>query len=220
MEQRNILPVGSSRRLNRAQLAARLERGLRRQDRSDEANSARLGGYARGGPPDAAQIPAAVLVPLIEREGGLTVMLTQRTAHLANHAGQISFPGGRLEDCDGGDAFVCALRETAEETGLAAAHVEVVGRLDDYVTGTGFRVVPVVGLVRPPFELNPDPFEVAEIFEVPLDFFLDPANHQRHSRIYEGRERAFYAMPWQERFIWGATAGMLVNLYEVLRAEE
>lgn len=159
--------------------------------------------------------PASVLVPLVDRPGGLTLIFTQRTAHLAAHAGQISFPGGGLEECDADDV-ACALRETTEEIGLPDANVEVLGRLDTYVTRTGFRVTPVVGLVRPPFELNPDPFEVAEVFEVPLSFFLDPGNRRRESRTVQGSERFFYAFPYGERYIWGATAGMLVNLCDVL----
>ncbi|HSV30016.1 MAG TPA: CoA pyrophosphatase [Candidatus Omnitrophota bacterium] len=160
--------------------------------------------------------PAAVLVPLVERDHGLTVLLTQRTAHLAHHPGQISFPGGRLEDCDQGDAVACALRETEEEIGLSRGFVTIVGRLDQYVTGTGFSVTPVVGLVSPPFELTLDAFEVADVFEVPLDFLVDTGNHRLHRREVAGRARPFWAMTWEERLIWGATAGILVNLSEVL----
>ena len=159
--------------------------------------------------------PAAVLVPLIDR-GELTVLLTQRTAHLDAHAGQISFPGGRVEPADP-DHVAAALRETEEEVGIPAGLVEVIGRLDDYITGTGFRVTPVVGVVEPSFEVRPDPFEVAEVFEVPLGFVLDPANHEQHSRIVNGIERRYYVLPYEGRYIWGATAGMLINLYEVLR---
>lgn len=158
---------------------------------------------------------ASVLVPLVDRPEGLTLIFTQRTTHLAAHAGQISFPGGGLEECDEDDV-ACALRETVEEIGLHRRHVQVLGRLDTYVTRTGFKVAPVVGLVRPPFELAPDPFEVAEVFEVPLSFFLDPANRRRESRTVQGIERFFYAFPYGERYIWGATAGMLVNLCDVL----
>jgi 8-oxo-dGTP pyrophosphatase MutT (NUDIX family) len=161
-------------------------------------------------------IPAAVLVPLVQRDDGLTVLLTQRTAHLANHGGQISFPGGRIEPTDT-DSTAAALRETQEEIGLMPDCIDVLGRLDDYVTGTGFQVVPVVGLIQPPFTLIPDSFEVEDIFEVPLAFILDPANHQRHSRMAPtGETRFFYAIPFGERYIWGATAAMLVNLYEAL----
>lgn len=160
--------------------------------------------------------PAAVLVPLVERKGGLTVLLTLRTAHLSAHAGQISFPGGRVEDHDP-DAIAAALRETHEEVGVAPTHVEVVGCLDQYRTGTGFSITPVVGFVRPGFRLVPDPGEVAEAFEVPFDFFMDPANHKRHRMTWQGREREFYAMPYQQYYIWGATAGMLHNLYTKIR---
>ena len=160
--------------------------------------------------------PAAVLVPLVRRESGLTVLFTRRTAHLNDHAGQISFPGGRSEP---GDAYAAetALREAAEEIGLAAARVEVLGELHKYVTVTGYRVTPVVGLVAPPLELRPDDFEVAEVFEVPLEFLLDPANHQRNSVIHEGRERHYYAIPYRQYYIWGATAGMLMNLHSFLK---
>jgi 8-oxo-dGTP pyrophosphatase MutT (NUDIX family) len=166
--------------------------------------------------PAATLIPAAVLVPVVNRPAGLTALLTRRTEHLAYHAGQISFPGGHMEP---GDARPedAALRETEEEIGLHRRHVEVIGRLDRYLTRTGFDVTPVVAVVEPPFDLAPDPHEVAEVFEVPLDFLLDPRNHQRHSRQYEGRERHFYAMPYGAYYIWGATAGMLRNLYERVR---
>jgi 8-oxo-dGTP pyrophosphatase MutT (NUDIX family) len=161
---------------------------------------------------------AAVLAPLVDRPDGVTVLLTRRTDHLAHHPGQISFPGGRLEPEDGTPEDA-ALRETEEEIGLDRRHIEVIGRLDPYVTRTGFHITPVVGLVHPPFELTPDPNEVAEVFEVPLAFLLDPANHQRHSRLHKGKERQFYAMPYGEHYIWGATAGMLVNLYDRLSAD-
>ena len=160
-------------------------------------------------------VPAAVLVPLVDRPDGMTVVLTQRTDHLVKHAGQISFPGGRLEVGDSSPA-AAALREAEEEVGLPATQVDIVGRLDDYVTGTGFLIAPMVGLVQVPYDVKLDPYEVAELFEVPLSFFLDPANHQRHSRVLNGIERHFYAMPYGDRYIWGATASMLVNLYDVL----
>lgn len=161
--------------------------------------------------------PAAVLVPLITHAGGVTVLLTQRTDHLHDHAGQVSFPGGRVDAGDG-DALAAALRETHEEIGIAPGKVEIVGRLDDYVTGTGYLVTPFVGLLSPPIETEADPFEVAEIFEVPLEFVLDPGNRGRKSLTWKGIERHFYAMEWGERYIWGATAGMLVNLSEILEA--
>jgi 8-oxo-dGTP pyrophosphatase MutT (NUDIX family) len=163
--------------------------------------------------------PASVLIPLVLREAGLSMLLTQRTAHLTDHAGQISFPGGRAEDYDT-SAIDTALRETEEEIGLARRHVEVIGCLPDYVTGTGYRVTPVVALVQPPFELTPDSNEVAEIFEVPLAFLMDAANHRRLSfDLPDGAgKRSFYAMPFERFFIWGATAGMLRNLFHLLRA--
>lgn len=156
--------------------------------------------------------PAAVLFPIVLRgTAGQTVLLTQRTAHLRDHAGQISFPGGRVEDTDVSPVDT-ALRETEEEIGLARERIEVLGFLPEYRTGTGFRVTPVVGLVRPPFALELDPFEVAEAFEVPLDFLLDPANHQEHALHYRGAMRHFFAMPYGDYFIWGATAGMIRSL--------
>ena len=160
--------------------------------------------------------PAAVLVPIVDRNEGPTVLLTRRTDHLYHHAGQISFPGGQVDPTDS-DAEAAALRETEEEIGLPRRHITLVGTLDTYVTRTGFEVSPQVGVVAPPFPLAPDSFEVAEIFEVPLDFFLLPRNRQTHSRLYQGKERHFYVFPYQDYFIWGATAGMLVNLVEVLR---
>jgi 8-oxo-dGTP pyrophosphatase MutT (NUDIX family) len=162
---------------------------------------------------------AAVLVPIVQRPAGLTMLLTQRTDHLANHAGQVSFPGGRAEELDS-SPIETALRESEEEIGLHRRHVEIVGVLPDYVTGTGYRVTPVVALVAPPFELAADPNEVAEIFEVPLSFLMDGANHQRLSiDLPEGAgRRSFYAMPYERYFIWGATAGMLRNLFHFLRA--
>jgi 8-oxo-dGTP pyrophosphatase MutT (NUDIX family) len=161
--------------------------------------------------------PAAVLVPLVRRDAGLTVLLTQRTDHLYDHAGQISFPGGRAEAHDA-SAAATALRETFEEIGLPHALVEVLGELPAYITVTGYRVTPVVGLVSPPPALRLDAFEVAEAFEVPLAFFLDPGNHQRNTLQYQGRTRHYYAMPYEQRYIWGATAGMLMNLYALLTA--
>jgi 8-oxo-dGTP pyrophosphatase MutT (NUDIX family) len=163
--------------------------------------------------------PAAVLMPIVQREEGLSLLLTQRTAHLHDHAGQVSLPGGRVDKIDT-SAIETALRETEEEVGLARRHIEVLGMLPDYVTGTGFRVTPVVSLVQPPFELKADTFEVAEIFEVPLSFLMDGMNHQRRTVDLPndmGR-RTFYAMPYGRFFIWGATAGMLRNLFHFLRA--
>lgn len=161
---------------------------------------------------------AAVLIPVVRRDGALTVLLTQRTDHLHHHPGQISFPGGRVEAQDE-SVVEAALRETEEEIGLDRGRVEVVGRLPVYRTVTGFAIAPVVGVLTPPFELVPDDFEVAEVFEVPLDFLLDPGNRQRHSIEYAGATREYFAMPWQGRFIWGATAGMLVSLADLLLTE-
>jgi len=160
-------------------------------------------------------IRAAVLVPLIERDSGLTVLLTQRTAHLRDHPGQVSFPGGRCEACDI-SIVATALREAQEEVGLDPAQAEVLGLLPEYRTGTGFSIMPVVALVRPPLNLKLDDFEVAEAFETPLAFLLDPANHQRHSAETQGGRREYYAMPWEGYYIWGATAGMLVSLHRFL----
>jgi 8-oxo-dGTP pyrophosphatase MutT (NUDIX family) len=165
----------------------------------------------------AALRPAAVLVPVVRREAGLTILLTQRTDHLYDHAGQISFPGGRSEPHDGSPAAT-ALRETYEEIGLPHTQVEVLGALPEYTTVTGYHVTPVVGLVEPPQMFNLDAFEVAEAFEVPLTFFLDPGNHQRNTMQYQGRTRHYYAMPFEHRYIWGATAGMLMNFYAFLTA--
>lgn len=159
---------------------------------------------------------AAVLVPLVAREAGLSVLLTRRSPDLAAHSGQIAFPGGGVEEVDDGPVDT-ALREAEEEVGLARGRVEVLGQLDSYLTRTGFLVQPVVGLVHPPFDLVADPLEVAEIFEVPLDFILDPRNQRMESRTYKGHQRWFYVFPYQDYYIWGATAGMLVNLVEVLR---
>jgi len=155
--------------------------------------------------------PAAVLVPLVERPEGYTVLLTQRTAHLEHHAGQISFPGGRAEDEDASPVDT-ALREAEEEIGLRRRHVvEIAGFLDLYQTVTGFLVTPVVGFVTPPFELALDAFEVAEAFEVPLEFVLDARNHEYRSMFYKGQQRRYYVIPYEDRFIWGATAAMLVS---------
>jgi 8-oxo-dGTP pyrophosphatase MutT (NUDIX family) len=163
----------------------------------------------------AAATPAAVLFPIVLREDAPAVLLTLRTSHLRDHPGQVSFPGGRVEAEDA-SPLETALRETEEEIGLARRHIEVVGYLPDYLTGTGFRVTPVVAWVRPPFELAPDEFEVAEVFEVPLAFVLDEANHQRMAIHVGGRRRAFFTMPYRERFIWGATAGMIRCLHDRL----
>ena len=162
--------------------------------------------------------PAAVLIPLVARDDGVTMLLTQRTNHLAHHPGQVSFPGGHVDPGDGSPEET-ALRETEEEVGIDRRHIEIIGRLADYRTRTGFAIAPVVGVVTPPFDVSPDPHEVAEVFEVPLTFLMDSDNHERHSREYKGATRQFYAMPYNGFYIWGATAGMLVDLHNVLVGE-
>jgi len=219
MEQRSVLPSGSAglRPLTPDEVAARLAvaptGGLRR---SQDATSRGDHDLNPGRFPDRPLVAAAVLVPLVAHPTGLTVLFTLRTPHLSDHAGQISFPGGRIDPGDH-DERAAALREAEEEVGLAPAQIRLLGRLDTYVTRTGFRVEPMVGLLIPPLTLTPDPHEVAEVFEAPLDFLIDPANRRRDSRIYEGGERFYWAIPWKGHYIWGATAGMLVNLADVLR---
>jgi 8-oxo-dGTP pyrophosphatase MutT (NUDIX family) len=164
---------------------------------------------------------AAVLIPLVQHESGLHLLLTRRTDHLRDHAGQISFPGGRVEPEDD-SPVATALRETEEEIGLSRSYIEVIGQLPIYSTVTAFQVTPVVALVEPGFTLQLDDFEVAEAFEVPLAFLMNPAHHRHHRFEFAGAERRFLSMPWQgtqrEYFIWGATAAMLRNLYRLLSA--
>ena len=169
---------------------------------------------------------ASVLVPLVQRPDGLKVLLTQRSVHLRDHAGQIAFPGGRVEPEDA-DAVAAALREAEEEIGLPRSTVDVLGLLPYYTTVTHYIVTPVVALVRPPFDLRLDAFEVAEAFEVPLDYLMTPAHHQRHEFEWQGQRRQFLSMPWdgpdrdgqlRRYFIWGATAAMLRNFYRLLIA--
>jgi len=162
-------------------------------------------------------VPAAVLVGIVNRDEGLRVLFTERSAHLPDHPGQISFPGGRVEPDDADDR-AAALREAHEEIGLLPAQVELLGELAPYETVTGYRVKPVVGWIEPPIELAPDPFEVASVFEVPLDFLLDPANHRRQFRMQGDVRRDYWAMPYGERYIWGATAAMLLILERTLKA--
>lgn len=158
--------------------------------------------------------PAAVLIPVVARDEP-TVLLTQRSASLSTHAGQISFPGGKLDPTDP-DPLATALREAHEEVGLDPGFADPLGFLEPYLSGTGFRIVPVVALVSPAFEVKLNPAEVDEAFEVPLDFLMTPENHARHSREWKGIRRSFYAMPYGERYIWGVTAGILRVLYERL----
>ncbi len=158
---------------------------------------------------------AAVLIPIIEHASGPQVLLTQRATHLTKHAGQISFPGGRAEAFDP-DLAHTALRETHEEVGLPPEAFELVGELPLYITRTGFAIRPFVALTKPPLQIKPDPSEVAEVFEVPLDFLMDPGNHQRQTRNWQDKPRYFWAIPYHNRYIWGATAGILVNLSRLL----
>ncbi len=159
--------------------------------------------------------PAAVLLLVVNHPDNPAVVFTQRTAHLADHAGQISFPGGR---CTGEDRTPerTALREAEEEVGIPPHRIEILGRLPEYHTSTGFRVTPVVGWAEPPLDYSPDPHEVADVFEVPLAFLLDERNHRYESAWFKGRMRNYWALPYGERFIWGATAGMLVTFYRIL----
>lgn len=216
MEQRSILPDwnGEPGRLDRRWLIERFAAERRepavdsRPVRGDHDLNPEI-------PPPTPLTPAAVLIPIVDRRPDLTVLLTRRTDHLANHAGQISFPGGHVEPGDHSPEDA-ALRETEEEIGLDRRHVTILGRLDEYVTRTGFKVTPVVSVVDPPFDLEPDAGEVEAIFEVPLPFLLDPANHQRLSRMAKGGRRFYYSMTWGQHDIWGATAGMVINLHEFL----
>ena len=190
----------------RSVLSANIQRPLDITDESDRRHPGREG----------TPVEAAVLVPLVMRPEGLTVLLTQRTAHLNDHAGQISFPGGKIETTDE-DAIAAALRETEEETGLSRKFVQVLGGLPRYLTATGFAINPITALVEPGFTLNPDSFEVAEIFEVPLSFLTNPANFRLHrAELADGSTRQYYSAPWKQYFIWGATAAMLLGMCQIL----
>ena len=168
-------------------------------------------------PPDVGRPgrPAAVLIPVVARPDGATILLTRRSAQLRQHSGQIAFPGGKIDPLDT-SPVAAALREAREEIGLDACHIDPLGYLDIYATGTGFRICPVVAIVDPPFSLQINMDEVHEVFEVPVQFLMDPENHKLHTREADGRTRHFHAMPYGDRFIWGATAGMLKNLYTKL----
>ncbi|MBL8512129.1 MAG: CoA pyrophosphatase [Betaproteobacteria bacterium] len=159
--------------------------------------------------------PAAVLIPIINHQNGLHILFTQRTDQLTHHAGQISFPGGRVEPSDR-DITHTALRESMEETGLPADRVTVLGTLPQHITGTGYLVTPVVGWIDPPISYQPDPAEVAECFEVPFHFLIDPANHRQETAMYKGQLRSYCAIPYEHRYIWGATAGIIVTLTRLI----
>ncbi len=164
--------------------------------------------------------PAAVLLTLIDRAEGPHVLFTRRTDHLAHHPGQISFPGGHVDEEDD-SAETTALRETEEECGIDRARVKIIGRVNTYLTGTGFSVTPIVGIITPPIDMTPDPVEVAEIFEVPLAFIMNPENHVRETRIFDGDLMWYtYAMPYFDYHIWGITAGILRNFYEIIAGEK
>lgn len=169
---------------------------------------------------DRAPIHASVLLPIVMRERP-TVLLTERTMHLSTHSGQIAFPGGKADE-DDVNATATALREAQEEIGLDPVFVQVLGTLPHYVTGSAFIITPVIALVLPGFMLTPNAYEVADVFEVPLEFLMNPAHHRRHAFEWEGVRREWFSMPYQEgttqRFIWGATAGMLRNFYRLLSA--
>ncbi|MBA5775727.1 CoA pyrophosphatase [Stappia sp. F7233] len=158
---------------------------------------------------------AAVLIPIVDRGRDPTVLLTLRTEHLASHAGQVAFPGGKIDANDHG-AVGAALREAHEEIGLSPHFVRTIGSLPPYLTGSGYKVVPVIGIIEAAPRLVPNPGEVADVFEVPLSFLMNPANHQRQSRVWAGERRHFYAMPYGERYIWGVTAGIIRLLYDTV----
>lgn len=170
-------------------------------------------------PADAALTPAAVLMPIVRRPQGFTVLLTQRSSSMPSHAGQISFPGGRVQAGDA-DHVGTALRETHEETGIAPEFVTPLGGFGAYRTGTNYIITPVLGFIAPGFDLRPDPREVDDVFETPLSFLMDAANHERHAREYQGLRREYYAMPWEGRYIWGATAGILKALHDRLYGDD
>ena len=165
--------------------------------------------------PEADRRQAAVLIPVVDRDNGPTVLFTKRSESLPTHAGQISFPGGKMEASDA-HVMETALRETREEVGIGQTYIEPIGFLNDYLTATAFRISPLVAIIREGFTIEPDANEVDEVFEVPFAHLMNSANHEIHTREFRGAQRMFYAMPYEERFIWGATAGMLRNLYECL----
>lgn len=196
-------------------LRTRLEFAARetsRPETGDHVLNPDLPPYARwDGPPR----DAAVLIGILERREGPSVVLTQRTGHLKSHAGQVAFPGGKIDPTDNGPVEA-ALREADEEIGLSPGQVEPLGNLAPYLTGSGYRVVPVIGAIRGTGPFHPNPDEVEDVFEVPLTFLMNPANHQKLSREWQGKRRYFYAMPFGERYIWGVTAGIIRSFYETV----
>ncbi len=226
LDPRRIPVLGSDAHLPAVPVERLSPQALRRRFAAAGDWQPELGGDAGGVFAGREPVAAAVLVPLVQRADGLHVLLTRRTDHLRDHAGQISFPGGRAEPEDGSPAAT-ALREAQEEVGLRPGEVDVIGQLPPYTTVTSYVVTPVVALVRAPYTLALDSFEVAEAFEVPLPHLMDPAHHRRHVFSHDGGERQFLSMPWtadpaqgpaREYFIWGATAAMLRNLYRFLSA--
>lgn len=213
---RQVPVIGVDDHLPKVRLEAMEPNALIHRFQSQHAWTPELLGEPRfsGGAP----VHASVLVPLVMRDR-LTVLLTQRTPHLSSHSGQVAFPGGKADAHDA-DTTATALREAQEEIGLSRDFVQVLGVLPTYTTGSAFIVTPVVALVHKGFELQANPHEVADIFEVPLDFLMDPANHQRHALDWAGARREWLSMPYvdgsTERYIWGATAGMLRNFYRFL----
>ena len=197
-------------------LIARLKSRLDPIDAPLDAPSRGDGDLNGGFPEPAGRLrSAAVLAPLILHGGPPRLLLTERTAHLPKHPGQIAFPGGSVDPGDASPAHA-AVRELEEEVGIGAMHVELIGRFDGYRTGTGFHITPFVGVLRPGYTVKPDPGEVADVFETPFSFLMDPSNHEKHAREWQGVMRHYYAMPWEDRYIWGATAGMLKSLHDRL----
>jgi 8-oxo-dGTP pyrophosphatase MutT (NUDIX family) len=207
------LSVFEEAELRRRAVARLLQEPQNLPSRSDDDMNAALPMI----PPELARKPAAVLVPLVLRPAGTTMLLTKRRDHLSSHAGQIAFPGGRI-DGEHETPVAAALREAFEETGVGESYIEPIGYLDGYMTVTSYAITPVVALLRPGFTISPQDAEVADVFEVPLAFLMDAANHQKHARDWNGGKRYYYAMPYGERYIWGATAGMIRNLYERMYA--
>ncbi|WP_298812603.1 CoA pyrophosphatase [uncultured Roseibium sp.] len=182
------------------------------KDTGDHVLNPDLGPYARWeGPPR----DAAVLIGILPRDDGPSVVLTQRTGHLKSHAGQVAFPGGKIDPTDAGPVEA-ALREADEEIGLKPDSVAPIGRLSPYLTGSGYRVVPVIGMIGADTAFRANPDEVEDVFEVPFGFLMDPGNHIKQSRVWQGKRRYFYEMPYGERYIWGVTAGIIRSLYETV----